>query len=87
MRSAEGRPYSQLITKYLSCSVGLIEQGGMSKHLGENNLVLNTIKRMPEYSALITFTLLLLASQDKLELSEDSQIKVGYECGAALYLA
>ena len=62
--TGQARPYSNLITKYLSCSVSLIEQGGMSKLLGEGNLVLNTIKKFSEYSALVSFTLLWLASQD-----------------------
>ena len=59
----------------------------MVKLLGQGNLVLNTIKSIPDYCALISFTLLWLASQSKLELSEQGQVIVGIENGSPLYLA
>jgi len=59
----------------------------MVKLLGEGNLVLNTIRGLPDYSTLVCFTLLWLASQSQLDLSEQNLIKVGLDKGAALYLA
>lgn len=46
----------------------------MSKLLGEGNLVLNTIKKFSEYSALVSFTLLWLASKDQLEVTDQNLI-------------
>ena len=59
----------------------------MVKLLGEGNLVLNTIRALPDYSTLVCFTLLWLASQSQLDLSQQNLIKVGLDKGAALYLA
>jgi hypothetical protein len=52
--------------------VNLIEIGGMGKLIGEGNLVLNTIKNLQEYTSLITFTLLWLASQSKVEFTDQN---------------
>jgi hypothetical protein len=77
-------PFARLLQEYISTSIWLCASG-LREALVEQNLILNTLKEVPEYATLSVFTLMWEASKTRTQILKVGEMNT--ESNTALFLA